>query len=119
HVLVETYAPGSDHRLLVIGDRLVAAAVREPAQVVGDGHSTIPELIAEVNRDPRRSDGHATVLSFIKLDAVALSVLAEQGYGRDCACTWSRPPASRVPSARPSSVCSSRTATRGVSPSWP
>ncbi|MBI1915875.1 MAG: cyanophycin synthetase [Planctomycetes bacterium] len=83
HVLVETYAPGADHRLLVIGDRLVAAALREPAQVVGDGRSTITELVAEVNRDPRRSDGHATVLSFIKLDAVSLSVLAEQGYAPD------------------------------------
>ncbi len=79
-VLVETFAPGSDHRLLVIGDRLVAAALREPAQVVGDGRATVRELVAEVNKDPRRSDGHATVLSFIKLDPVALGVLAEQGY---------------------------------------
>src|SRR5262245_12917317 len=83
HILVETYAPGADHRLLVIGDRLVAAALREPAQVIGDGRSTINELIAVVNRDPRRSDGHATVLSFIKLDPVSLSVLAEQGYTPD------------------------------------
>ena len=41
------------------------------------------ELVAEVNRDPRRSDGHATVLSFIKLDAVGLAVLSEQGYTPD------------------------------------
>jgi cyanophycin synthetase len=80
HVLVETFVPGVDHRLLVIGNRLVAAAVREPAHVVGDGRSTIAQLIDEVNRDPRRSDGHATVLSKIKLDAVGLSVLAEQGF---------------------------------------
>ena len=39
-VLVERYAPGDDYRLLVVGDRLVAAARREPAQVVGDGRST-------------------------------------------------------------------------------
>ena len=65
--------PGADYRLLVIGGRLVAAALREPAHVVGDGRSTITELVAEVNRDPRRSDGHATVLSFIKLDAVGLA----------------------------------------------
>jgi cyanophycin synthetase len=83
HVLVETFAPGADYRLLVIGERLVAAALREPAQVVGDGRSTIRQLIEVVNRDPRRSDGHATVLSFIKLDSVALSVLAEQGYNPD------------------------------------
>jgi cyanophycin synthetase len=82
-ILVEQFIPGSDYRLLVVGDRLIAAALREPAHVVGDGRSTITELVAEVNRDPRRSDGHATVLSFIKLDAVGLAVLAEQGYTPD------------------------------------
>jgi cyanophycin synthetase len=82
-ILVERFIPGSDYRLLVIGDRLVAAALREPAHVVGDGRSTITELVAEVNRDPRRSDGHATVLSYIKLDAVGLAVLAEQGHTPD------------------------------------
>jgi cyanophycin synthetase len=80
HILVESFAPGDDYRLLVIGNRLVAAARREPAHVVGNGRSTITELVAEVNRDPRRSDGHSTVLSWIKLDAVSLGVLAEQGY---------------------------------------
>ncbi|HEU0116573.1 MAG TPA: Mur ligase family protein, partial [Thermomicrobiales bacterium] len=65
------------------GGRLVAAALREPAHVIGDGRSTIAQLVAEVNRDPRRSDGHATVLSFIRLDAVGLAVLAEQGCTPD------------------------------------
>src|SRR5579875_145213 len=82
-VLVESYIPGDDYRLLVVGGRVVAAARREPAHVIGDGRSTIRELVAEVNCDPRRSDGHATVLSFIKLDAVGLGVLAEQGYTPD------------------------------------
>src|SRR5579883_432444 len=82
-ILVESYIPGDDYRLLVIGGRLVAAALREPAHVIGDGRSTITDLVAEVNRDPRRSDGHATVLSFIKLDAVALAVLSEQGHTPD------------------------------------
>ncbi|HEY7427285.1 MAG TPA: cyanophycin synthetase [Gemmataceae bacterium] len=89
-ILVESYIPGSDYRMLVIGGRLVAAALREPAHVVGDGRSTIAQLVAEVNRDPRRSDGHATVLSFITLDAVGLAVLAEQGCTPD-----SVPPAGR------------------------
>ncbi len=82
-ILVESYIPGDDYRLLVIGGRLVAAALREPAHVIGDGRSTIAQLIDAVNRDPRRSDGHATVLSFIKLDTVGLSVLGEQGYTAD------------------------------------
>ncbi|HWG47669.1 MAG TPA: cyanophycin synthetase [Gemmataceae bacterium] len=82
-ILVEQFMPGADHRLLVVGDHLLAAALREPAHVIGDGRSTIAQLVAEVNRDPRRSDGHATVLSFIHLDTVGLAVLAEQGYTPD------------------------------------
>ena len=58
----------------------MAAARREPAQVLGDGVHTVKELIDLVNADPRRGDHHATVLSKIKLDPTALAVLAEQGY---------------------------------------
>jgi cyanophycin synthetase len=79
YLMVEHYIRGQDYRLLVVGGRVVAAALREPAQVIGDGRSTIAQLVAEVNRDPRRSDGHATVLSWIKLDPIGLAVLAEQG----------------------------------------
>jgi cyanophycin synthetase len=79
-VVVERFAPGDDYRLLVVGGRLAAAARREPACVVGDGRSTIRQLIDQANRDPLRSDGHATVLSCIKLDATSLAVLAEQGH---------------------------------------
>lgn len=79
-VLLEKYAPGCDWRLLVIGDKLIAAARREPAHVIGDGKHNIRELVDEVNKDPRRSDGHATALSFVKLDDVALEVLKSQGY---------------------------------------
>jgi cyanophycin synthetase len=82
-IIVERFVPGSDYRLLVVGEQLVAAALREPPQVIGDGRSTVAELVAVLNRDPRRSDGHATALSLIKLDAIALTVLAEQGLAPD------------------------------------
>jgi cyanophycin synthetase len=82
-IVVETHLQGSDYRLLVVGDTLAAASLREPAHVVGNGRSTIQELIAETNKDPRRSDGHATPLSFLKIDAVATQVLAEQGFTAD------------------------------------
>jgi len=82
-ILCERCITGADHRLLVVGEHLVAAARREPAQVVGDGRSTVRELVAEVNRDPRRSDGHATMLSAIRLDPIALAVLREQGLDAD------------------------------------
>jgi cyanophycin synthetase len=54
-VIVERYVRGSEHRLLVVGGKLIAAARGETAKVVGDGESTIDELIdAQINSDPRR-----------------------------------------------------------------
>lgn len=82
-IIVEQFAPGSDYRLLVVGDKLVAAARREPAQVVGDGVHTVQQLVDVVNQDPRRSDGHSTVLSKIRINDIALAVLAEQGLTPD------------------------------------
>ena len=82
-VLVEQFAPGHDYRVLVVGDRVVAAARREPAQVLGDGVHTVTQLIELANTDPRRGEHHATVLSKIKLDAVSVGVLADQGLTAD------------------------------------
>lgn len=77
-IIVEQFATGLDFRLLVIGRELVAASRRQPAQVVGDGVHTISELIAEENKNPKRASDHAAALSKIRIDAVALAVLAEQ-----------------------------------------
>lgn len=82
-VLVEKYLPGHDFRMLVVGDKLVAAARREPPLVIGDGVHTVRELIEEVNRDPRRGEGHATQLTKIRFDEIALARLAEQGLAAD------------------------------------
>ncbi|WP_050466901.1 cyanophycin synthetase [Herbaspirillum chlorophenolicum] len=77
-VIVERYLHGHDYRLLVIGNKLVAAARRDPPQVIGDGVHTIRQLIDQVNADPLRGDGHATSLTKIRLDDIAISVLASQ-----------------------------------------
>ncbi len=82
-VLVERFMPGSDFRMLVVGDKLVAAARREPPQVVGDGVRSVRELVEQVNADPRRGDGHATSLSKMRLDSIALARLDVQGYTAD------------------------------------
>jgi cyanophycin synthetase len=78
-IVAEQFAPGGDYRLLVVGDKVVAAARREPAQVIGDGSHTVEDLVRLANEDPRRGEDHATALSKIYLDAVALQVLADQG----------------------------------------
>ncbi|TXI80084.1 MAG: cyanophycin synthetase, partial [Flavobacteriales bacterium] len=79
-VIVERYITGLDHRLLVINHRFVAAAKRTPACVVGDGKSTITNLVEEVNKDPRRGYGHENVLTRIDIDDHTLKLLARQNY---------------------------------------
>jgi cyanophycin synthetase len=82
-MLVERYIPGNDFRLLVIGNKLVAAARRDPPSVAGDGTHTIRELVEQVNKDPRRGQGHATSLTKIRFDDIALASLAAQGFDAD------------------------------------
>jgi len=79
-IMIERYLPGNDFRLLVVGDKLVAAARRDPPQVIGDGVSTVRELVDQVNSDPRRGSGHATSLTKIRFDEIALARLAIQGH---------------------------------------
>jgi cyanophycin synthetase len=82
-ILVERFMPGNDFRLLVVGDKLVAAARRDPPSVVGDGTHSVRELVEEVNKDPRRGSGHATSLTKIRFDDIALACLATQGLESD------------------------------------
>ncbi|WP_397476057.1 cyanophycin synthetase [Pusillimonas sp.] len=79
-IIVERYFPGHDFRLLVVGDVVVAAARRDPPSVNGDGKRSIRELVDDVNQDPRRGEGHATSLTKIRLDEIALATLAKHGY---------------------------------------
>lgn len=82
-IIVEKYYKGNDHRILVINGKLVAVAERVPAHVVGDGHSTIEELIEKTNQDPNRGDGHDNVLTKISIDRTSLAVLKKQGFDMD------------------------------------
>ena len=82
-VMVESYLPGNDFRLLVVGDRLVAAARRDPPHVIGDGVLTVKQLVDKVNSDPRRGDGHATSLTKIRFDDIAVARLGLQGLTPD------------------------------------
>ncbi len=78
-IIIEEFIPGDDYRVLVVGNQVVAAARREPAAVVGDGRSTVEELIEIANQDPRRCNGHSGVLTKLHLDEISLNVLNDQG----------------------------------------
>jgi cyanophycin synthetase len=83
-VLVERFIPGDEHRLLVVGGKLVAAAKGESAWVTGDGRSTIKALIeSQLNSDPRRGYDEEQPLNPVRIDAAASLELERQGYAAD------------------------------------
>lgn len=79
-VIVEKFITGHDFRILVIDNKMVAAAQRVPAHVIGDGERTISELIEIVNQDPRRGYGHENVLTEITINRDSLNLLRKMGY---------------------------------------
>ncbi|MGL5193835.1 MAG: cyanophycin synthetase [Chroococcales cyanobacterium] len=82
-VIIERYYKGRDHRVLVVNGKLIAVAERVPAHAIGDGRSTIQELIDETNRDPNRGDGHDNVLTRILVDRISMQILERKGYDLD------------------------------------
>ncbi|MEQ9120739.1 cyanophycin synthetase [Fulvivirga sp.] len=82
-VIIERYITGEDYRLLVINYKLVAAALRTAAHVVGDGKSTVQQLIDNVNKDPLRGFGHEKVLTMIEVNDLTLGILEENGKSLD------------------------------------
>ena len=78
-IIVEKFIVGEDHRLLVINNKLVAAAIRTPAHVVGNGTSTLQELIDEVNSDSRRGYGHENVLTQITVNELTQTIIKDAG----------------------------------------
>jgi len=79
-IIVEKFISGFDFRILVINHRFIAAALREPAHVIGDGVSTIAQLIALENQDERRGYGHENVLTEISIDRETHDELSKLNY---------------------------------------
>lgn len=82
-VIVEKFITGFDFRVLVIDNKVVAAAQRVPAHVKGNGKNTIQELIDTENLDPRRGYGHENVLTEITVDRDTTDLLAKMNYSLD------------------------------------
>ncbi len=82
-IVVERYLPGSDHRVLVIDGKFVAAARRDPASVTGDGEATVQQLVDRLNEDPQRGYGHEKVLTKVKIDPMTERLLSQMGKDLD------------------------------------
>lgn len=82
-VVIERFVEGRDHRVLVVDGRVVAVAERVPASVVGDGRSTLRQLIARENLNPRRGRGHRNVLTHLPIDSETEAHLARNGLCLD------------------------------------
>ena len=84
-VLVERFIPGNEHRLLVVGKKVVAAARGEALWVTGDGKSTVAQLCdSQINIDPRRGDSEEFPLGRIDTkDPVILLDLQRQSLTPD------------------------------------
>ncbi|XDD52698.1 bifunctional glutamate--cysteine ligase GshA/glutathione synthetase GshB [Leptospira sp. WS4.C2] len=78
-IIIEEFIEGPEYRFLVLGDAVIAVCNRVPANVVGDGKSSIRQLIAKKNEDPRRGEGHKTALEKIQMSEVELNILKDQG----------------------------------------
>lgn len=90
-VLVEEFIAGREFRFLVIGGQTRAVLHRVPANIRGDGRSTIRELVASKNQHPYRGEGYRKPLERLRLDAIELDFLAGQGLSPE-----SVPPAEAV-----------------------
>lgn len=82
-IIVEKFITGFDFRVLVINNKFIAAALREPAHVIGDGVLNIQQLIEKENNDPRRGYGHENVLTEILVDRDTTDLLEKKGYTRE------------------------------------
>jgi len=80
NIIAEKFITGFDYRILVINHRFIAAALREPAHIIGDGVSSILQLIDIENTDPRRGYGHENVLTEITIDRETYEELEKQHF---------------------------------------
>src|SRR5450432_712072 len=78
-VVVERCIPGRQHRVLVVGDKAVAATGGQPLALLGDGSHSVEELVAIGNDDPLRGEDAAQPLTPYVLDAIALDLLRRHG----------------------------------------
>ncbi len=81
-VLVEEFAVGKEYRFLIIDNEIVGILNRVAAHVIGDGKSTIEELVALKNQSPLRGENYNKPLQKIKIGIIEENVLKQQGHSK-------------------------------------
>ncbi|CAG35962.1 bifunctional glutamate--cysteine ligase GshA/glutathione synthetase GshB [Desulfotalea psychrophila] len=79
-VLIENFSSGKEYRFFIVNDQVVGILHRVPANVTGDGTSSVQVLVTEKNKNPLRGRGYRTPLEKIKLEETEEMFLASQGY---------------------------------------
>lgn len=69
NIVAQQHIDGDDVRLLVINGVFCSAVIRKPAHVIGDGSSTIRELIIAINATSERNDTTSSSLMHININA--------------------------------------------------
>ncbi|WP_297630174.1 cyanophycin synthetase [uncultured Clostridium sp.] len=82
-VILEEFYEGKDYRICIVNGKIVAAALRTPPKITGDGVKSIEEIINETNRDKLRGDDHEKPLTKINIDNEVLWRIKERGYSLD------------------------------------
>ncbi|MEW8956448.1 cyanophycin synthetase [Clostridium sp.] len=79
-IIIEKFHQGNDFRVCMIDGNMVAASLRLPPYIVGDGCKTIKDLIEELNKDTRRGEHHEKPLTKVKIDNTLIEVIKKYGY---------------------------------------
>ena len=82
-IMIEQYIEGYDYRVCVVDGEVIAVSKRKPPMVIGDGISTIKDLIEVLNSDVNRGDGHEKPLTKIKIDNELIFCISKSGYKLD------------------------------------
>ncbi|KPU44573.1 cyanophycin synthetase [Oxobacter pfennigii] len=82
-IMVEKFIEGKDYRVLVVGDTVAAVALRIPPFIIGDGMSSIKELVDIENKNPKRGCDHEKVLTKIQLDDISVGTLKKKNMSID------------------------------------
>ncbi len=79
-ILIEEFIEGKEYRIFIIGSEVVGVLHRVPANVIGDGSSTVKELVDIKNQDDLRGVNYSKPLEKIQLGKIEEDYIKNQGY---------------------------------------